>query len=178
MLKGDDKLCAFNTGLPSCTIVISLFRFTTKRLPESSGNKLTNFQCFLLTLMKLRLNLSSFDLAFRFCIHETTVGRISTKWLQLMEVQMTLLIQWPDRERIQATMPWCFRSHYGLSVTSIIDYFEIFMEKPMDLMSKTAVWSTYNHYNTVKYFISITPKGTVNFMSKGYAGRVLVGNIV
>lgn len=172
MLKGDDKMCSFYTGLPSYTIIMSLFRYTTRRLPESSANKLTNFQCFLLTLMKLRLNLSNFDLAFRFCIHETTVGRIITKWLQLMDIRMTLLIQWPDRERTKATMPWCFRSHYGLSVTSIIDCFEIFIEKPMDLMSKTATWSSYKHYNTVKYLISITPQGTVNFISKGYAGRV------
>ena len=172
MLKKDDRLTAFYTGLPSYTILMSMFRYTAKRLPESSGNKLTNFQCFLLTLMKLRLNLSNFDFGFRFCIHETTVGRILTKWLQLMDIRMTLLIQWPDRQRIQATMPWCFRSHYGLSVTSIIDCFEIFIEKPMDLMSKTATWSTYKHYNTVKYLISITPQGTVNFISKGYAGRV------
>ena len=86
MLKGDDKMCSFYTGLPSYTIIMSLFRYTTRRLPESSANKLTNFQCFLLTLMKLRLNLSNFDLAFRFCIHETTVGRIITKWLQLMDI--------------------------------------------------------------------------------------------
>ena len=141
MLKKDDRLTAFYTGLPSYTILMSMFRYTTKRLPESSGNKLTNLQCFLLTLMKLRFNLSNFDFGFRFCIHETTVGRILTKWLQLMDIRMTLLIQWPDRQRIQTTMPWCFRSHYGLSVTSIIDCFEIFIEKPMDLMSKTATWS-------------------------------------
>lgn len=173
MLKQNDKLTAFYTGLPSYTILMSMFRYTTKRLQDStsSGNKLTNFQCFLLTLMKLRLNLSNFDLGFRFCIHVTTVGRILTKWLQLMDIRLAMLIQWPDRERIQATMPWCFGAHYGLGVTSIIDCFELFIEKPIDLMSKTATWSTYKHYNTVKYLISITPQGTVNFISKGYAGR-------
>ena len=59
-----------------------------------------------------------------------------------------------------------------MKVTSIIDCFELFTEKPGDLMSKTATWSQYKHYTTVKYLISITPQGTVSFLSKGYGGRV------
>ena len=61
--------------------------------------------------------------------------------------------------------------HYGLKVTSIIDCFEIFIEKPTDLLSKAATWSSYKNHNTVKYLISITPQGTVSFISKGYGGR-------
>lgn len=122
--------------------------------------------------MKLRLGLSNYDLGFRFCIHETTVSRIITKWVQLMDIRLSPLILWPDREQLQKTMPWCFRTQYGLNVTAIIDCFEIFIEKPGDLMSKAATWSTYKHYNTVKYLISVTPQGTVNFISKGYGGRV------
>ena len=69
-------------------------------------------------------------------------------------------------------MPWCFRPNYGLQVTSIIDCFEAFIEKPGDLLCRAATWSNYKHYNTVKYLISITPQGTVNFVSKGYGGCV------
>ena len=58
-------------------------------------------------------------------------------------------------------MPWCFRSNYGLAVTSIIDYFEVFIEKPGDLLCRAATWSSYKHYNTAKYLISVTPQGTV-----------------
>lgn len=39
-------------------------------------------------------------------------------------------------------------------------------------MSKTATWSTYKHYNTAKYLISVTPQGTISFLSKAYGGRV------
>lgn len=173
MLENDDKLTAFYTGLPNFTVLMSVFNFVTKSIPEGfSGYLLTNFQCFLLTLMKLRLNLSNYDLGFRFCIHETTVSRALTKWLQLMDVRLSTLIKWPERDQLQKTMPWCFRPHYGLNVTSIIDCFEIFIEKPSDLMSKTATWSTYKHHNTVKFLISVTPQGTVSFVSKGYGGRV------
>ena len=34
-LKDDDKLTAFYTGLPNYTILMTTFRYTTKRLPES-----------------------------------------------------------------------------------------------------------------------------------------------
>ena len=76
------------------------------------------------------------------------------------------------KSEIQKTMPWCFRPNYGLAVTSIIDCFEVFREKPGDLLCHAATWSSYKHYNTVKYLISVTPQGTVSFVSKGYGGRV------
>ena len=152
---------------------MSLLNFVTKKTPKNPSSKLTHFQSFLLTLMKLRFNLSNYDIGFRFCIHiETTVSRILTRWLQLMDVRLSPLIRWPKREELQKTMPWCFRSHYDLRVTSIIDCFEVFIEKPTSLMAKSATWSTYKHHNTVKYLISITPQGTVSFLSKGYRGRV------
>ena len=172
MLKEDNKLTSFYTGLPSFAVFLSIFNFVVKSIqPTSNNGKLTNFQCFLMTLMKLRLNLSNYDLGFRFCVHDTTVSRIIIKWVQFMDVRLSPLIHWPEREQLQKTMPWCFRSHYGLKVTSIIDCFELFIEKPCDLMSKAVTWSTYKHHNTVKYLVSITPQGTVSFISKGYGGR-------
>lgn len=172
MLEGDDQLTSFYTGLPNIAIMQSVLTFVSSHLPTNPNAKLSNFQCFLLVLMKLRLGLSNYDLGYRFCIHETNVSRILTKWLQLMDIRLSPLIKWPDREQLKKTMPWCFRSQYGLKVTSIIDCFELFIEKPGDLMSKAATWSTYKHYNTAKYLISVTPQGTVSFISKGYGGRV------
>ncbi len=87
-----------------------------------------------------------------------------------MDARLSGLIIWPEKELVQKTMPWCFQLcfqlHYDLQVTSIIDCFELFIEKATDLMSRAATWSNYKHYNT------ITPQGTVNFVSKGYGGRV------
>ena len=64
-----------------------------------------------------------------------------------------VLIKWPDREALQRTMPFCFRVHYGLRVTAIIDCFELFIEKPSSLLAKSCAWSQY--YNTAKYLITI-----------------------
>ena len=68
-------------------------------------------------------------------------------------------------------MPFCFRVHYGLKITAIIDCFELFIEKPSNLMAKACTWSQYKHYNTVKYLIAVTPQGVVSFISKGWGGR-------
>jgi len=38
-------------------------------------------------------------------------------------------------------------------------------------VSSTSTWSQYRNNNTVKYSLSTTPRGTISFISKGYAGR-------
>ena len=54
---------------------------------------------------------------------------------------------------------------------SIIDCFELFIEKPSNLLAKACTCSTYKHYNTAKYLISVTSQGSISFISKGWGGR-------
>ena len=112
-----DKRNSFHSSSQFCVIVI----------PQSYNNKLTKFECFILTIMKLRLGLSNYDLVFRFSIFESTVGRVFAKWISAMDIRLSPLIKWPDRESLQTTMPFCFRRHYDLKVASIIDCFELFI---------------------------------------------------
>ncbi len=60
----------------------------------------------------------------------------------------------------------------GSKVTSIIDFFELFIEKPSNLLAKSCTWSQYKHYNTAKYLMSITPQGVISFISHSWGGRV------
>lgn len=64
-----------------------------------------------------------------------------------------------------------FRKHCPKCAV-IIDCFEIFLEKPSDLLCRAQTFSSYKHHNTVKYLIGITPQGTVCFISDGWGGRV------
>ena len=137
---------------------MAVFQFVSAVLPEGGAAKLTKFEYFTLTLMKLRLNTSNYDLAFRFGLSESTLCRVFTKWIEAMDIRLSFLIVWLDRDCIQSTMPFCFRNNYGLKVTSIIDCFELFIEKPSNLLAKSCTWSQYKHYNTAKYLISITLK--------------------
>ena len=95
--------------------------FVDKATLEVINAKLSDYQCFFLTLMKLSLNLSYYDLGFRFCIYET-VSRILTNWIQILDVRLSKLIYWPEKEDVQKTMPWCIRPNFGLSVTSIMNF--------------------------------------------------------
>ena len=177
-LKGNDKILRFYTGLSSFTVLMALFKLVSVAIPEGGAAKLSQFEYFILTLMKLRLNASNYDLGFRFGVSESTVSRVFAKWIEAMDIRLSFLITWPDRESIRKTMPFCFRPHYGLRVTSIIDCFELFIEKPSDLLAKSCTWSQYKHYNTAKYLISITPQGIISFISNGWGGRVSDKHIV
>ena len=88
-----------------------------------------------------------------------------------MDIQLPFLILWPDRKSIQKTMPFCFQRNYGLRVASIIDCFELFIEKPSDLLAKSCTWSQYKFHGTAKYLISITAQGIISFISNGWGGR-------
>ena len=65
-------------------------------------------------------------------------------------------------------MPWCYSVHYGLKVTSIIDFLRFSMRSQLTPCQRLL---TYKNRNTVKYLINITPQGTVSLIAKGYSER-------
>ena len=131
-LKDDEKLLRFYTGLNSLAVfnlvsaaisespIIRLSKFqavfnlVSAAISESPIIKLSKFQAFLL---KLRLNVRNY-VGFRFDISASTVSRVLSKWIEGMDIRLSFLITWPDRESLRKTMPYCFRPNYGLRVTS------------------------------------------------------------
>ena len=109
--RSDEKLVRHYTGLSSFATLMAIFSIVSPVIPHHSATKLTNFKCFLLTVMRLRLDLSYFDLGYRFGVSEATAGRIFTKWISVMEKRLSFLIVWPDRESLKKTMPFCFQCH-------------------------------------------------------------------
>ena len=45
--------------------------------------------------------------------------------------------------------PACYRSSFGKKVV-IIDCFEVFIERPFNLLGRASKWSSYKHHNSVK----------------------------
>ena len=82
-----------------------------------------------MVLMKLWLNLYDQDLACRFRIHQSTVSRKTTKWIEAMFVRLQSLIRWPGREELLNTMPFSFKAHSKQCVVGI-DCFEVFVGGP------------------------------------------------
>lgn len=81
------------------------------------------------------------------------------------------LIHSPQREVLKQTMPMDFRKHCP-NCAVIIDLFEIFTERPSNLLARAQTCSSYKHHNTAKYLIGITPQGTMCYISSGWGGRV------
>ena len=63
-------------------------------------------------------------------------------------------------------MPQCFQYSFGKKVTVIIDCFEVFIDRPTNLMARAQTFSNYKHHNTAKILIGITPQGTISFVSE------------
>ena len=90
-------------------LLLAVFNFVCTHIPVSSSASLSNFQQFLIVLMKLRLNLFDKDLAYRFGISQPIVSRYFMKWIDIMFLRLQSLVKWPGREELQLTMPVTFR---------------------------------------------------------------------
>lgn len=89
----------------------------------------------------------------------------------MLYVRLKFLIVWPEREILRKTLPMDFRKHCPKCV-AIIDCFELFIDRPSDLMARAQTYSSYKHHNTVKFLIAVTPQGSVSYISDGWGGRV------
>ena len=166
--KSDDKV-RFYTGLPSYEVLMVVFKHVSPHVSRRSLN-LDSFQEFVMVLMKLRLNVPFQDLAYRFMISLSTVSRIFSSWILVMDSRLSCFINWPERKHLWKTMPMCFQYTFGKKVTVVIDCFEIFIEKPSNLLARAQTFSSYKHHNTIKVLIGITPQGTVCFVSEAWGG--------
>lgn len=168
-LKDDNEKVRYYTGLTNWYVLSYLFSYVHPYLV--SRTSLSPFQQLLLTLMQLRLALPLQDLGYRFGIHPSTVSRIFASVLEVMYVELKFLIKWPKREILRQTLPMDFRKYCPKCVV-IIDCFEVFIDRPTDLLARAQTYSSYKHHNTAKYLIGITPQGSVSFISEGWGGRV------
>ena len=82
IMNGEEYV--FYTGLTNCEVLHAVFDFVVP--PATVKTKLSFFQEFVLTIIKLRLDLPFKDLAYRFGISVTTVSRIFCKWLTIMDI--------------------------------------------------------------------------------------------
>lgn len=83
-------------GLPTFEILMSLFSYLESYIPvKKSTSKL---KMLILTLMRLRLNVTALFLSYAFEI--VTVSRVCTGVIDVMYIRMKLLVFWPSREEL------------------------------------------------------------------------------
>jgi len=83
--------------------------------------------------MKLRLRTPVQDIAYRFGVSKSTASQTI---ISNIHERLKPLVYWPAREQLRKTMPLQFRNGFGLKVAIIIDCFEMFIERPSNLMAR------------------------------------------
>ncbi|KAJ8946140.1 hypothetical protein NQ314_008962 [Rhamnusium bicolor] len=103
-------------------------------------------------------------------ISEGNASKRFSKSLPIISKFLRKLIIKPQISCVKANLPLAFRARY-YKVYCIIDCLEIEIEKPSDAIKQSLTWSEYKKCNTLKYLISCTPDGIINFVSGGFGGR-------
>ena len=101
-------------------------------MTRPSANKLSVEDKYLLVLMKLRMGLSTIDLAERFCVTESTVVNIFLTWINYFYVTVQSLKIWPHRDITLNNSPGEFLENYP-NKTVIIDATELKIQVPSAL---------------------------------------------
>ncbi|XP_060072083.1 uncharacterized protein LOC132551957 [Ylistrum balloti] len=169
--RDNDKKVNCFTGLPGFLTLMTVFDFVKDYIPDSGRVTFSKFQRFIMTLMKLRLTLSLQFLGYIFNISQPTASRTFLTVLDVLYIRLREFVYWPEREELRLSMPMEFRKHFGLKVAVIIDCFEIFIERPSNLLARAKTWSSYKHHNTVKILIGIAPQGCITYLSNAWGGR-------
>ena len=139
--------------------------------PKKHRRILTPLNQLFLTLVKLRQNLKTKDLAFRFGMSVTQVSRYITTWISFLYHHLKEINWMPSVEQVLGTLPPSFKEKYP-NTYAIIDGSEIFIETPSDLFLQSSSWSDYKHHNTTKFLLACTPNGAVCFISPLYVGSI------
>ena len=111
------------------------------------------------------------ELAFRFEVNVSTISRFFSCWITVMDVRLVPLILWPERDQLWKIMPVCFQYSFCKKVTVIIHCFEVFIEKPSNLLARAQTFSNYKHHNTIQILIGITLQGSISFVSESWGGH-------
>ena len=102
----------------------------------------------MLTIIKLKYNLTFQLLAILFNIGASTANDYFWKWIDIMYMKLKRLVKMQDRDHIFDNIPAAFK-HKFPRLTSIIDCFEVFVESPSSLLARAKFYSQYKktHHN-------------------------------
>lgn len=124
----------------------------------------------LLCLKKIRLNSIFSELEDNFGISLSYASKLFLQNIPRIASVLRPFIVNLDEHLVKKNLPIAFRHNY-YNVSCIIDCLEIDIQKPSKALHQALSWSDYKKGNTVKYLISCTPNGLVNYVSHGFGGR-------
>ena len=75
---------------------MTVFELVSSGMKHSSLSALTQLQAFTMTLMRLRLNLTIADLAYRIAISTSTTSVVILKRIDIAYIRLEVMLQWPS----------------------------------------------------------------------------------
>ena len=135
ILKNNNKLTRFYTGMPSYDSFLAIVDYLEPKAKEmigwnSSKTKELNIsgkqcvpRCFssmsianqlFSVLIRLRLGLLAADVSMRFKISESTYCRLFTTWICFLSKELRLLFLFPTRQQVDDWMPRSFISTFPI----------------------------------------------------------------
>ncbi|XP_066288831.1 uncharacterized protein [Branchiostoma lanceolatum] len=192
-LKHSDKLIHLHTGLASYALFIWIFSLIKPKLPymqyfkSSQSQSTKSYQVrrtnkpgpkrllsyqneLLVTLMKIKLNLSEQFLAHLFSCGISLISQVLSTWLPLLSLELRCLIHWPTRNELKLYMPSCFAKYRNMS--AIIDCTEVPLQRPSLAKANSQIYSKYKGRATAKILVACTPSGTISFVSSVAGGNM------
>ena len=148
----------------------TLYQEDRRERKTGPPRKLTRYEEYILTLVRIKLALLTFCLADLFSISNSRVSQICTTWINFMFHVFTPLLKWPSSKHVKKYLPRSFKKAFP-ETTCIIDCTEFHIEKPKSPTAQALTYSSYKHKNTFKALVSITPSGAFNFISDFWGGN-------
>ena len=158
-MKDNDDTCHYFTGLSGSVFDIACSYITPCLKLPRTNIPLRNQ--ILMVLVRLRINLPFEYISHQTGISKSTANLTFHKILDLVYTKLHFLIHWQDRDNIRQTVPPIFKQHF-LRLTCIVDCFEIFIDRPVNLKARAQVYSNYKKHSTVKCLISCRSLGAIN----------------
>jgi DDE superfamily endonuclease/Helix-turn-helix of DDE superfamily endonuclease len=122
-----------------------------------------------LTMVKIKLNVSLTAIAILFAISVTTCTSYFYMTVELLSRVLKTAVLWPSKEDILRNMPVCFNKFKKTRV--VLDCSEVSVETPSCLKCRLSTYSHYKGTNTMKFLVGVAPDGLITFLSEVYGGR-------
>ena len=110
-------------------------------------------------------------LSWLFDILKSTVSNYLVTWTNLLYSSLGKIVLWRSEVQVLDRMPETFKTPYS-STRCIIDWIEMFCQRPSLLLSHSAMCSNCKHHVTYKGLLGIEPSGAITFISELYKGVI------
>ncbi len=99
---------------------------------------------------------------------QSHVSCIITTWINVLYEVFKRWLKYPTAEIVRSLPENCPSKYRDTRI--ILDCTEFFTVEPINCTAQATTYSNYNHPNTLKLLVGITPTGFISFVSKVYGG--------